>query len=209
MATKTYISDQVLYRLAGGYPPANFPVQPEDVWAALGQKVNAKYKVEQFNVDMANGETVPNGACVAYYEEVAVASSVTLSNSLSILPVLPISLPRNMGVVEISDPKGQVSFIPLIAGQRQLLKSQPLINDLLGQVGYEQRGKTITYTRDLTLLGISTVNMSLAVMDISTYSETDNLPIPADHLDGIVNELVIQFSQTGQKTGEVNNYANT
>lgn len=208
MATpnKYFIAEQVLFRLYGGHPDDSSPVQQEDVWAALAQKCNAKFKMEQFSVDMAaGGGAIPNGAMLAYYENIPV-TSLNNGQSKCELPVVPISLPRSIGVFEITDSENRNSFIPIAAGQRILLKSQPLINDLLGQIGYEQRGKYIYFSKDLTLLKQYKVNMTLAVFDISQYDTTDPLPIPADQLDTIINELVVQFSPVSPEAGMLNNY---
>jgi hypothetical protein len=51
-----------------------------------------------------------------------------------------------------------------------------LLNDLLGSVYYEVRKNEIIFSKDVTLLGVDTVNMYLVVMDISLYSNTDPLP---------------------------------
>lgn len=207
MATKQFISEQVLYRLAGGYSDKSFPVQPEDIWAALGQKVNSKFKMEQFNVTLPSGETCPDNAMLAFYDSIAVTSNGN-GTARCTLPILPISLPRGMGVYEITDNNGQITFIPLLTGQAFLLKSQPLINDLLGQVGYSQKGLRIDFTKDIYLLGARTVNLSLVVMDISTYDITDPLPIPADLIDSIIDELVAKFSPVTADSGIVNNFSN-
>lgn len=205
--SKQFIAEQVLYRLSGGYTDVSFSVQMEDVWAALEQKINAKFKMEQFNVTMPSGETLPENSMLAYYEGIAVTSNGN-GTSKCTLPILPIALPRSMGVYMITDDKDEVTFIPLLAGQKQLLAGQPLINDLLGQVGYTQRGKRIDFTKDLPLLGKSTVNMSLVVMDINTYSITEDLPIPADMIDVIIDELVAKFSVVSPEAGLVNNISN-
>lgn len=205
--SKQFIAEMVLYRLSGGYTDVSFSVQMEDVWAALEQKINAKFKMEQFNVTMPSGETLPENSMLAYYEGIAVTSNGN-GTSKCTLPILPIALPRSMGVYMITDDKDEVTFIPLLAGQKQLLAGQPLINDLLGQVGYTQRGKRIDFTKDLPLLGKSTVNMSLVVMDINTYSITEDLPIPADMIDVIIDELVAKFSVVSPEAGLVNNISN-
>jgi hypothetical protein len=191
--SKKVIAEQIKYRIAAGYPDYSDAVLEDDIYVAIGQKLNAKFKLEYFDTTLPSGETIPNGASLATYESIPV---VSLSNSRSkaVLPVTPISLPRNMGVFSIEDPNGEVSFIPLLPTQRILLKQQPLINDLLGQVGYEVKGKVLEFTKDLSLFGINAVTMQLAVMDINLYSETDVLPIPADREEEIVNELYEQFA---------------
>lgn len=210
MSTKKLISEQVALRLYGRFPISTDPTQEEDIWAALEQKINAKFKMEQFNVTMPSGDTLPNNLCLSYYEGATAVTVTSNGNGTSkcTLPIMPIALPRNMGVYEITDANNVVSFIPIFAGQRMLLKSQPLINDLLGQVGFETRGRRIDFTKDLPLLGLTSVNMALVVMDVSSYSITDMLPLPSDMTEGIVNELVAQFSPTPPDNGLVNNYSN-
>jgi hypothetical protein len=187
------MAEQIQYRLAAGYPDSNVSTQRDDLYAAIGQKINAALKMEHFNVTLPSGETMPSNAMLAIYDGVAVTSTSN-GRSIAYLPIQPISLPRNMGVYSISDDKEQVAFIPLLAGQRMLLKSQPLINDLLGQVGYEIRGKKVEFTKDLTLLGTTMVNMTLAVFDVDSYEETDALPINADLEEQIVVELTKEFA---------------
>jgi hypothetical protein len=114
------------------------------------------------------------------------------------MPVMPRSLPRNIGCFDIQDPNGFISFIPLLPTQRILLKSQPLINDLLGQVGFENKGKVVEFTKDLRLLDIDTVNMQLVVTDISTFGETDELPLPPNQEKAIIDELMKQFTGVEQ-----------
>jgi hypothetical protein len=191
MATFRFIIDQVLYRLSNGVPNVQGSVQEPDIKAALQQKINSKFRVRQFE-NMQTGETIPDGMCIATYEGIAVTSNG--DRSRSILPAMPISLPRNMGVYDIRYQDN--SFIPLQAGQRSLLKANSLLNNLLNQVGYETKGKYVDYTTDITLLGYDTVDMDLVVSDLSLLSETDVLPIPASYEEELVMELYTQFSPT-------------
>ena len=56
------------------------------------------------------------------------------------------------------------------------------------------------------LLGIDTVNMYLIVMDISLYSDTEPLPIPASMEEEIVEKAFAKFVTVTSETGIVNNY---
>jgi hypothetical protein len=215
MSTKKIISDQVLYRLYGGVPDSSAPVQEEDVWKALEQKINTTFKMQHFEVTLAAGETIPDGAVLAFYENVAVTRYGNRSRSL--LPVVPVTLPRNMGVFEVAPVPEHTGnqanydgrpFIPLQAGQRFLLQADELLNDLLGQIGYEVKGKYVEYTKDLTLLGVDDVNMTLVVFDMSQYGITDVLPVPADYEEILINELVAQFSPVQPEIGLNNNFSN-
>ena len=206
MLSRRMLSDQVLYRLYGGPPDSSAPVQQEDVEKAAEQKINAKFRVRQFE-NMQVGETIPEGASMATYTGIAVSADG--DRSKSVLPVMPISLPRNMGIFDIR--YGDNSFIPLQVGQRSLLKTDTLLNNLLNQVGYEPKGKTIYYTQNIALLGWSTVDMDLVVSDFSTLSETDPIPVPSDYEEILINELVAQFSSVQPDPATVNAFttANT
>lgn len=201
--TKRYISDQVLMRLYGGLPDTAAPVQKYDVWAALGQKVNGLFKLHQFDTNLPSGETIPESAMLATYENNTVVSSG--ERSYALLPVQPISLPMNMGIFLVYDPNfPDMPFIPLQKGMTALLRTDNLLSDIMGQISYTPGNDRITFNKDLTTLGISVVTMELCIMDISQYTETQNLPIPADYEERIINELVAQFSPVQPETGIVN-----
>jgi len=214
--TKKSISDAVLYKLAGGVPTKSFPVHEEDVWSALEQKINAMFGMRQFNMNLPSGETIPDNLVLATYEDVAV-TSFNSGNAKSVLPVIPISLPRNAGINEIRPVLSIVEsgdrilgnpMIPLLAGQNYLLQADSLLNSLQGQFGYEPNGRNIIYTSDITTLGITKVDMKLVVFDMSQYGITDVLPIPSDYEDELETQLIQEFAPVLAKSGFVSNYTN-
>lgn len=203
--TKQVIAEQVLYKYYGGFVDTNGPVQLYDVYKALEQKINSLFKIHQFDVTLPSGETMPENAMIATYENVAVTALGERSKAT--LPITPISFPKNMGIYLVYNPLyPDIPFIPLQRGQLALLRVDSLLNDLGGQIGYEPRNKEIIFTKDITLLGITAVTMELCVFDISQYSVTDNLPVPPDYEERIVNELVAQFAGVQPETGLVNNF---
>lgn len=200
--TKRLISDQVLTRLEQGWPNIGAVTQREDVWKATEQKVNSIFKIQQLATNLASGETIPDGLALATYEGIAVTHWAD-GKSKSILPVMPITLPKNAGVqmvlpvvnvTDTGDRQHGKPLIPLIVGQNELLQTDALLNDLMGRWGYTPKGNTLYYTKDLTLFGITEVDMQLVVFDISNATETTELPIPSDYEEQIVNELVLQFA---------------
>ena len=205
MSTKYLISEQVITKLAGGYPDIADSVQKADLYKRIEQKVNAMYKMQHFSITLPSGEIYPENLAVATYEGITVTSSGLISTAT--LPVMPISLPRNAGVYLIYDPNyPDNAFIPIMNGQRQLLKTDALLSDLMGQITYEVKGKTVRFNKDLTLLGTSTVTMELVTLDISQYSITDQLPIPADFEDAIVMELYKECLPIQPESGISNQY---
>lgn len=211
-STKYIIAEQVMYRLDGGWPDIAAGVQREDLYKAIEQKVNTMIGARQFTMNLPSGETIPDNLMLATYEDIEVVSANS-GQSKTILPAIPISLPKNAGINEVRPvlnvvPTGDKilgdPMIPMLQGQDFLLKADTLLNNLLGQFAYIPRGNTIVYNKDLTTLGITKVDMQLVVFDISQYSETDPLPIPADYEEQIVNELFNQFAGVTPETGIVN-----
>lgn len=167
---------------------------------ACGQVINSLLKTEYLSVNMKMREYIPNGSVLALYENIAVTSDNGTSKAT--LPIKPMMLPRGMGVFAIY-PKYTTNgnyeldkeFIPLQMGQAGLLKSQPLINDLLGQVGYEVFGGTVQFTKDIKALFPNIVlAMRLAIMDISQYGDFDVLPLPPEYEWQVITEVYKMYS---------------
>jgi len=205
--TKKEFSDMVLYKLAGGIPDGAFPIDERDIWDALDHKVNELFKLRHFDTTLPSGETIPENTMIATYEGVAVTSSGQQSKST--LPVTPISLPKNVGIFLIYDSEyPEYPFIPLQRGQRSLLRADALLNDTLGLISYEPKNNVVIYSKDLTLLGVTSVTMELCVFEISNYSITQDLPIPADYIGRLEDELVSEFAAVMAENGLVNNFTN-
>lgn len=208
MATKKEISEMVLFKLAGGWPDVNFQIDERDIFDALEHKVNEKFRLRHFDSTLPSGETLPENAMIATYTGNTVTSTLN-RKSTATLPVIPIALPKNMGIYLVYDPNyPDVMFVPLQRGQVSLLKVDTLLNDLGGEIGYEPKNNIILFNRDLTLLGITSVTMELCVFDISQYSLTQELPIPSDMVGIIEDELVKEFAPVTPESGIVNPFSN-
>lgn len=206
--TKKQISDEVLYRIVGGVPTKSFPVQEQDIWASIPDKINAMFRVRHFDSTLASGETIPDNAMIATYENVTV-TSMGNGKSYSLFPINPISLPKGMGVFMIYDPKNPDNFfIPLQRSQLALLRADELLNNIMGQIGFEPKNDRVIFTQDITMYDINTVTMELCVFDITDYGVTDPLPVPSDMVEDIVESLVKEFSLVLPKTGIVSNFTN-
>lgn len=173
------LAEEIIKILNGGDIQLASNVSLNEAKISIGQVVNAMLKTEHFQVNEKMGEKIPNGSVLGLYEGIVPVSWYT-GRSKATLPIKPIKLPRNMGIWSVyrtSDPSNE--FIPLQMGQSNLIKSQPMINNLLGQIGYEPLGgMDISFTKDLPLLYPGeTLSMRLAIMDISQYGDFDPLPI--------------------------------
>jgi hypothetical protein len=181
MTTKKKIAEQVLMLLKGGNPKAASTVKEEDLYTYIGQAMNTLFKTEQLSIQMPFGETIPAGAMLALYENLPVVAANGVSKT--VLPAFPVLLPKNIGLFGIA-PHGDWTkrFIPIPPGMKHLIKEMGLMNDMFGQVCFEQAGNTVWYDKDLTAQSpaVTAVDIWMVVMDISQYTDYDLLPVPAD-----------------------------
>ncbi len=197
------LSEEILKMLSGGDIQAATNITQNEIKISIGQVINQLLKVEYFSINGKMNEAIPNGSVLGYYEGIDVTS--WNGKSISTLPIKPLKLPRNMGVWAIYPKFDNISnyeldkeFIPLQMGQGGLLKSQPMINDLLGQFGYECFGDKIVYTKDLTsMFPQIKVAMRLAIMDISQYGDYDMLPILPEQEWQVKQEVLKLYSTVG------------
>lgn len=169
-----------------------------EVKIAIGQVANAMLKIDYLNINQKLNEKIPNNTVIATYEGIAVTQYGT-GKSKALLPIRPLQLPRNIGVfsVYINDMPDD-EFIPMQMGQQAMAKSQPLLNDIFGQVSYEVKGMELRFNKDLTLLfPRETITVELAIMDISNYGDYDPLPITPEHEFEIKKQVLALFAPEG------------
>lgn len=204
MATTLYrISEEILKMLSGGDIQASSNIDINEIKISVCQVANQLLKVEHFTINEKSGERIDNGGVLGFYDGIEVVSSN--GKSKATLPVKPIKLPRNMGIFGIypryyndGNYEYDKEFIPLQMGQAALIKSQPLINDLLGQVGYECYGLEIVFTKDIKQLFPDVVlAMRLAILDFSEYGDWDILPLLPEQEWQIKQEVIKLYSTVG------------
>lgn len=194
------LAESCLSLIEGGDPAAGSSLSFNEIKIACGNVINQLLKTEYFSVNVPTRETIPNGMCLGLYEDIDVFSYN--GKSKATLPIKPMKLPRNMGIWGIY-PKYSYQgvyefdkeFIPLQMGQGALINSQPLVNNLLGQVGYENFGLDIIFTKDIkTIYPDITLAMRLAIMDISLYGDYDPLPILPEQEWQVIQEVYKLYS---------------
>lgn len=189
------LAEEILKIISGGDIPLASGVTLNELKVSIGQVCNSLLFVDYIKINGKTGETIPNGSVLGYYPGIVVEKWKNKSRAK--LPVKPIKLPRDMGVWAVwpSDYPDR-EIIPLQMGQWSLLQSQPLINDLLGQIGRETYGDYIVFTKDLTIPNETvTVDIRLVIMDISLYGDYDPLPILPEMEWQIKQQVVALYSQ--------------
>jgi len=196
------LAEECLKLLSGGDPPVATDISLNEMKISIGQVANGLLKTEYLQVNIPMREMIPNGSVLGLYEDIAVTSYN--GKSKCTLPVKPLKLPRNMGVFAIYPKYRNIDrrydldneYIPLQMGQAGLIKSQLMINDLLGQVGYEVFGNEVVFTKDIKLqFPEITVAMRLAIMDVSLYDDYDILPITPEIEWQIKQEIFKMYSE--------------
>lgn len=191
--TKKRIAEQV-QRLLKGNPIISARVHINDVMLLVEQVSNQLLKADHFAVNMPEGDTIPNNAMVFSYDNVPVTTYKTTKSRAS-LPSIPISLPRNMGVLHVSKTDAiDEPFIPIPTSMYGIVKPQALLGDLSGLIGYEVVGKDIIFTKNLPGMGVNNVFIRLVGVDMSQLSDYDILPLSSDMeaqvVQGVYNILV-------------------
>lgn len=197
------LSEEILKAISGGNLQGATNVSLNEIKISIGQVCNQLLKVEHFSVNEKMGEKIPNGSVLGWYENISV--STWNGKSKCSLPIKPLKLPRNMGVFAIypkytTDGNYEVDkeFIPLQMGHSSLIKSQPMINDVLGQVAYETFGGDVIFTKDIkSLFPDVVVAMRLVIMDISQYGDWDILPILPEQEWQVKQEVMKLYSTVG------------
>lgn len=200
MTTLWRLAEECLKMISGGKIPVATGVSINELKIAISQKCNELLKIDYFQVNAKMGEMIPNGSVLGLYENIAVTKFK--NRSQAILPVKPIKLPRNMGVWSVFPTDfPDKEYIPVEMGQWSLLQSQPLINNILGQIGYEVYGNQILFTKDITIPGEDvTVGIRLVILDFSLYGDFDPLPILPEMEFQIKQEIVKFYS--GEPTAD-------
>ncbi|MES2287386.1 MAG: hypothetical protein V4547_16960 [Bacteroidota bacterium] len=194
------LAEQALSLIEGGDLKAASSLSINEIKIACGQVINAILKTDYLTINGKMGEVIPNGSVLALYENIPCETNN--GKSQATLPIKPYKLPRNMGVWGVypkyandQNYEYDKEFIPLQMGQGSLIKSQPLLNDLLGNVGYECYGDKLYFTKDIKSLFPDVVlAIRLVIMDISQYGDYDMLPVPGEYEWDIITQVYKMYS---------------
>lgn len=202
MTTKYKISEQVL-RLYSGGDPSIASLKREEVAELINQVVNSLLKTDILSVNMPTGETIPAGYVIAVYENIPVEKWNKKSRAK--IPATPVSLPKDIGMYHVG-PAGDISefYVPVLPGYHALIKTNSILNELNGRIGYTRTDNFIYFTRDITTDNNETlVDMHIVCMDISKYGNYDVLPIPADMEAAVVERVLNTLQARGVQTNLV------
>ena len=195
MTTRFKISEQI-QRMIAGNPTIASRVHMNDIKLLVEQVANQLLKADFFAVNMPDGDSIPSNCMIYTYESVPVTTYKTTRSRAS-LPSIPISLPRNMGVLHVSKTDAiDEPFVPIPASLYGIIKPQELLGDLSGLIGYEVFGKDIVFTKNLPGLGVNNVFIRLVGVDLSQLTDYDILPLSSDMEAQVVTQVYNILVQT-------------
>lgn len=201
MITKGKITDQILRLYSGGSPNDEKEISRDDINLLVSQVINRLLKTEHMAVNMQSGDMFPPHTMVTTYVVDLISNTTSNPYVHAVLPVFPISLPRNMGVwsvtgtnLDTTDSINETSteYIPLQTGQHNLINRQSSLKYLETQVGYWAEGNVINFLSDITEspYNASKVKIQLLVVDPSILGEYDYLQIPIEMEEMVVKEVL-------------------
>jgi hypothetical protein len=193
--TKKKIAEQV-QRLLKGNPIISARIHINDIKLLVEQVSNQLLKADHFSVNMPEGDTIPNNAMIFTYDNVPVTTYKTTKSKCT-LPSIPISLPRNVGVLHVSKIDAiDEPFVPIPSSLYGIVKPQSLLGDLSGLIGYEVIGKDIIFTKNLPGISINSVFIRLVGVDLSQLTDYDMLPLSSDMEAQVVQNVYNILVQT-------------
>lgn len=200
MVNKAILSEQIqrLYaRFLDKDNPSDVISIPE-VSLLVSQAINKILKLEVAESFKAGLVDIPKCSLIQY--TASVTSDSGNSRSYITLPVIPLTLPLDMGIWSISASNAAMTpYIPIPA-QDVLVFQGANLSYLEGQIGYYIQGKSasgagarVYFTKDITLLAngsITSVLISILASDFSQFTDTDMLPISPEVESAVITEVL-------------------
>ena len=203
MTTKNILAEQIqrLYARFIDKDNGSDVIDLREVKLLLAQSINKVLKLQVSESFKAGQVDVPKCSLIEY---TCAVTSDTVNNRSSItLPAIPLTLPLDMGIWSIAATSAAMTpYIPLPA-QDVIVFQGTNVSALEQQVGYYVQGKTVYFTKDITLSAngsISNVKVNLLVSDFSQIGDTDLLPISPEVESAIIEDVLntISAGRVGQ-----------
>jgi hypothetical protein len=200
MATKSTLSEQcqrIYARFLDKDNPSDV-IDIREVMLLVSQAINKILKLEVAESFKAGLVDIPKCSLIQY--TATMVSEPANNRSYVVLPVIPLTLPLDMGIWSISASNAAMTpYIPIPA-QDVLVFQGANLSYLEGQIGYYVQGKSVSgtgarvyFTKDLTLAGngsIPSVLISILASDFSQFGDNDMLPISPEVESAVIAEVL-------------------
>jgi hypothetical protein len=194
MATNKAILSEQIQRLYARFLDKDNPsdvISIPEVSLLVSQAINKILKLEVAESFKAGLVDIPKCSLIQY--TATVVSESANNRSYIALPVIPLTLPLDMGIWSISASSAAMTpYIPIPA-QDVLVFQGANLSYLEGQIGYYVQGKKVFFTKDITLSAngsISSVILNILASDFSQLTDTDMLPISPEVESAVITEVL-------------------
>jgi len=194
MANSRYVISEQIQRLYARFLDKDNPsdiISIPEVSLLVSQAINKILKLEVSESFKAGLVDIPKCSLIEY--TATVVSDSGNSRSYIALPVIPLTLPLNMGIWSIAATNAAMTpYIPIPA-QDVLVFQGANLSYLEGQIGYYVQGKKVFFTKDITLSAngsISSVILNILASDFSQLTDTDMLPISPEVESAVITEVL-------------------
>jgi hypothetical protein len=194
MANTRYILSEQIQRLYARFLDKDNPsdvIDIREVSLLVSQAINKILKLEVAESFKAGLVDIPKCSLIQY--TASVTADAPNNRSFITLPVIPLTLPLDMGIWSISASGAAMTpYIPIPA-QDVLVFQGANLSYLEGQIGYYVQGKKVFFTKDITLSAngsISSVILNILASDFSQLTDTDMLPISPEVESAVITEVL-------------------
>lgn len=191
--TKAILSEQV-QRIYARFLDKDNPsdvIDIREVLLLVSQAINKILKLEVAESFKAGLVDIPKCSLIQY--TASVTADATNNRSYLTLPVIPLTLPLDMGIWSISASNAAMTpYIPIPA-QDVLVFQGANLSYLEGQVGYYVQNKRVYFTKDITLVAngsITSVIINILASDFSQFGDNDMLPISPEVESAVIAEVL-------------------
>jgi hypothetical protein len=197
MTTKNILAEQI-QRLYARFIDKDNPsdvIDLREIKLLVNQSINKVLKLQVADSFKAGMVDVPKCNLIEY--TCAVTAETGNNRSYIALPVIPLTLPMDMGIWSIAASSGAMTpYIPIPA-QDVLVFQGANLSYLEGKIGYYLQGKRVYFTKNITTTPNGTVTsviVNLLVSDFSQLSDTDMLPISPEVESTIIDDVLQTIS---------------
>ena len=206
--TKKILAEQIqrLYaRFIDKENPSDI-IDTREIILLVGQSLNKVLKLQVAESFKAGMVDVPKCNLIEY--TAAVTADSGNNRAYITLPVIPLTLPMDMGIWSIAAATGAMNpYIPIPA-QDVLVFQGANLSYLEGKIGYYVQGKRVYFTKNITLTANGTVTsvvVNLLTMDLSQFGDNDLLPISPEVESTIIADVLETISNGRVSQAEVAN----
>jgi hypothetical protein len=204
--TKKILAEQIqrLYaRFIDKENPSDI-IDTREIILLVGQSLNKVLKLQVAESFKAGMIDVPKCNLIEY--TASVTADTGNSRAYITLPVIPLTLPMDMGIWSISAATGAMNpYIPIPA-QDVLVFQGANLSYLEGKIGYYVQGKRVYFTKNITLTANGTVTsvvVNLLTMDLSQFGDNDLLSISPEVESTIIADVLETISNGRVSQAEI------